>query len=394
MITSILWPTELGVKIDAIGIDENCLTIVAHGTHETGCCPKCGTVSQRMNGHYRRHPGDLPCSGYSIEFDLTVPRFFCDNDACEQQTFSEAFPSFVSRYARRTERLIEQQRQVGFAVSAEQGARLLPNLVMETSPDTLIRLVRNSPESAHETPRVLGVDDWAKRKGQSYGTILVDLERRQVVDLLDERSADSLAQWLQEHPGVEIISRDRGAEYIEGATRGAPKALQVADRFHLLQNLIDTLKRMLSAARSRLRDIARGVAEEIQADEQPEVDIKSVVETVHPQQTDNEEGTSQKQTLRELRFAEVKELQEQGWSRRAIARHLQIDPRTVAKYFAFDSCPRRASAAQSTSKALPYLNYLTKRWNEGCNDISQLHIELRELGFDGHYSSVYRLVQQ
>ena len=394
MISSILWPTDLGIEIDKIGIEEDCLSIVAHGTQTMGRCPKCGAVSHRMNGHYRRHPADLPCSGYSIEFDLTVPRFFCDNDACKQRTFSEVFPSFVSRYARRTERLIEQQRRVGFAVSAEQAARLLPTLGMETSPDTLIRLVRNTPESAHETPRVLGVDDWAKRKGQSYGTILVDLERRQVVDLLDERSADSLARWLQEHPGVEIISRDRGTEYIEGATRGAPEATQIADRFHLLQNLIDTLKRMFGASPSNLRDAACKVAEEMQTDEQPETDTELLAKKVNSEHTDNEEDSSEKPTLRELRFAEVKELQAQGWSRRAIARRLQIDPRTVAKYFTFDSCPRRVPAAQSTSKALPYLGYLTRRWTEGCNDISQLHRELQKLGFDGHYSGVYRVVKQ
>ena len=394
MISSILWPPELGVMIDKIGTGENCLTVVAHGTQTMGRCPKCGSVSHRMNGHYRRHPADLPCGVYSIEFDLTVPRFFCDNDACERRTFSAIFPAFVYRHARRTERLIEQQRQVGFAVSAEQGARLLPNLGMETSPDTLIRLVRNTPEFAHETPRVLGVDDWAKHKGQSYGTILVDLERHQVVDLLDERSADSLAQWLHEHPGVEIISRDRGTEYIEGATRGAPEATQIADRFHLLQNLIDTLKRMFGASPSKLRDAARKAVEEMPIDEQPEAHVESIAEKVNPQHTDNEEDSSEKQTLRELRFAEVKELQAQGWSQRAIARHLQIDPRTVAKYFTFDSCPSRAPAAQSTSKALPYLDYLTKRWNDGCNDISLLHSELQELGFHGHYSSVYRLVKQ
>ena len=393
MITEILWPTDMSVAIDRIGIDDKGLIIAAHGTQTTAHCPKCGSASSRENSSYRRHPADLPCAGYTIELDLTVPRFFCDNESCERRTFSASFPTLVSRYARRTDRLIKQQRQVGFEVSAEQGARLLPNLGMETSPDTLIRLVRNAPESAHSTPRVLGVDDWAKRKGQTYGTILVDLEEHEVVDLLDERSAESLAQWLQEHPGVEIISRDRGAEYIEGATKGAPEATQIADRFHLLQNLTDALKRMFGASPTKLRDAARQVAEEMQADEQPQNETTPATEIVTPQSGGNAREDPEKRTLRELRFAEVKELQDQGWSRRAVANHLQLDRRTVGKYFALDSYPERVSTAQSTSKALPYLDYLTKRWAEGCNDITQLHTELQALGFDGHYSSVYRIVQ-
>jgi transposase len=246
MLNEILWPIEVGLVIDTIGIYVNTLVITAHGTQTRVSCPECGVESARINGHYHRHPSDLPCSSYTIEFDLTVPRFFCDNEACERCTFAGTFPAWVSRYARRTNRLIAQQREVAFSVSAEQGARLLPKLGMETSPDTMIRLVRGTPESALETPRILGIDDWAKRKGQTYGTILVDLEKHRVVDLLDDRSAESVAQWLQAHPGVEIICRDRGTEYAEGAAQGAPEAIQIADRFHLLQNLINPLKPCVS----------------------------------------------------------------------------------------------------------------------------------------------------
>ena len=392
MLTEILWPTSVGVAIDTMGVDMDTLVITAHGTQTRESCPTCGSESNRTNGTYHRHPVDLPCGGYTIEFDLTVPRFFCDNEACARCTFAGVFPTWVSRYARRTNRLIEQQQEVGFAVSAEQGARLLPKLGMETSPDTLIRLVRDAPESAPETPRVLGVDDWAKRKGQTYGTILVDLERHRVVDLLDDRSAESVAQWLQAHPGVEIICRDRGTEYAEGAAKGAPAATQIADRFHLLQNLINALKRMFEERPSVLRDAAHQAAKEMQIAENPETEVTPPVEMVVPS---DETGTSQpeKQTVRTLRFAEVKELQSQGWSQRAVAEHLQIHRRTVGKYFAHDSCPERVPVAHTASTALPYLAYLTQRWSEGCNDIAQLHSEIQALGFEGHYMSTYRIVK-
>lgn len=162
----------------------------------------------------------------------------------------------------------------GFSLEGDQkkpgakrpmGGRLVQGLNMPTSPDTLIRWVREAAEPRRATPRVLGVDDWAKRKGQSYGTILVDLEKHEVVDLLEDRSAESLSNWLKEHPGVEFVTRDRGQDYKEGATTGAPDAVQIADRFHLLQNLVDTLKRMLEKQPSQLRKAAREVANEASA---------------------------------------------------------------------------------------------------------------------------------
>lgn len=391
--TEILWPIEMGVAIDNIDVDGKNMVICAHGTQRKACCTKCGTESSRGNSHYRRHPVDLPCGGYGVRLILTVPRFFCDNKECKRRTFAATFPALVARFARRTDRLMQQQRHVGYAVSAEQGARLMSNLSIETSADTIIRLVRDTPEFEPETPRVLGVDDWAKCKGQTYGTILVDLERRQVIDLLDERSAGSLANWLQEHPGVEIITRDRGTEFIDGATAGAPEAMQIADRFHLLQNLVDALKRMFGEWPSKLREAAHQVAQEMQTDDRPETETTSLLESTCPS-PEVDSAQPGKRTLSELQFAEVKELQRQGWSQRAIATHLHIHRRTVARYCALDSYPPRMPPAQSTSRVLPYLAYLTKRWAEGCNNIVQLHAELQGLGFDGHYTSVYRIVKQ
>ncbi len=249
MLIKVLWPAETGVAIDDVCLVEQTVVITAHGTQVSALCPKCSVKSERRNGSYHRHPTDLPCAGYTIKLHLSVPRFFCDNDECECCTFAATFPAFLAPYAQRTDRLQQQQREVGFAIAAEEGARLLPSLQMRTSSDTLLRMVRGAPESTAATPRVLGVDDWAKRKGRTYGTILVDLEQCRVIDLLEDRSAESLAHWLQAHPGVKIISRDRGNEYIEGSTSGAPQTIQVADRFHLLQNMVDALKRLMATIR-------------------------------------------------------------------------------------------------------------------------------------------------
>lgn len=155
----------------------------------------------------------------------------------------------VAPYARRTRRLADQQREVAFSMGGMAGASLLAIMGMAVNHDTLLRLIREAPESEVTTPRVPGVDEWAKHKRHSYGTILVDLEAHRPVDLLPDKSAESFAKWLREHPGVEVISRDRGIEYIKGATDGAPDAVRVVDRWHLLNNLRDALKRVLESER-------------------------------------------------------------------------------------------------------------------------------------------------
>lgn len=380
MLMEILWPEEWRLRVDSISVVDDMLMIAAHGTQKVANCPECGRQSKRRNGHYCRHPADLPCAGYAVRFQLTVPRFFCDNRECQRRTFAAVFPDTLRRYARRTNRLTSQQQHVGFTVSGEVGSRLLQLLGMLTSPDTLLRLVRQAPEIAVATPRVLGVDDWAKRKGQAYGTILVDLETHKVVDLLDCRSAESFALWLKEHPGVEVITRDRGADYVEGASSGAPDAVHVADRFHLFQNMVDALRRMLEKQPKTLREAARAVTAEVQELANLEADKKE------PEQRERQP------TERELRFAEVKHLQAQGWKKRAVARYLNMSRRTVAKYFELDECPQWPSRLQNTSGVTPYVDHLRRRWQEGCQNIVKLHEELGNMGFDGHYSSVYRAI--
>jgi transposase len=185
---------------------------------------------------------DLPWEGIPLRIELRVRRFFCDTEDCGQQIFTERLPKTVQRYARRTCRLSTSLEQITLALGGAAGSRLAQQLGILASGSTLLRQLRRRVMTlSADAPRVLGIDDWAWRKGRRYGTILCDLERGKVVDLLPDRSTESTAQWLRAHPGTEIVSRDRASLYADAATRAAPHAVQVADRWHLLHNLSEAL---------------------------------------------------------------------------------------------------------------------------------------------------------
>src|SRR5215210_4513088 len=252
--TSLL-PLEHGLHLEdvTIGPDQIVATVVA--TSPRGTCPVCGTWSEAVHSLYRRTIADLPWGRQTVRLHLRVRKFFCRQPTCTRRVFTERLPRVVAPYARRTKRLTEVVRLLAFALGGEPGARIVGRLGMATSPATLLRLIRRTAVVEAPTPRALGVDDWAQRKRHTYGTILVDLEQHQVIDLLPDRTADTLAAWLHDRSGVEIISRDRSRAYADGAARGAPDAVQVADRFHLAKNLGETVAQVLERHRADLREV-------------------------------------------------------------------------------------------------------------------------------------------
>jgi transposase len=230
-----------------------------------GLCPCCRKPSGAIHSWYVRRVTDLPWQGISVLLELQARRFRCLNTLCPRLIFCERLPSVVAPYARRTVRLHAALELIGFAVGGEAGARLARELGLAVSPDTLLRHLRKSSAQKAATPRVLGVDDFAFRRGQRYGTLLVDMERRYPIDLLPDREAETLSAWLKAHTGVEVVTRDRSKTYARGITEGAPGAVQVADRWHLLKNLREALeqllKRVLPSKGSRVRQAAHPAME-------------------------------------------------------------------------------------------------------------------------------------
>jgi transposase len=370
-----------GFEIQQISCGETALTITACAINSEAICPSCQQVSHRVHSYYTRSSTDLPVSGQRVQLILHVRRFRCQNRQCQRQTFGERLPEVVPVQARRTTRLGTLLDLMAICLSGRAGSRLTAQMGMAVSADTLLRRAKRAGSASSKTPRLLGVDDFAFQRGRTYGTILVDLETHRPIDLLADRSADTLSQWLKSHPGVEVISRDRSTEYRRGATEGAPDAQQVIDRWHLLKNLREALERLLTRLHEGLTTL-------------PTASSEGVAARPRQKRTRAEAAASTASRLRRLaRYEQVVQLSQQGASIIGIARQLRISRQTVRKYRQAGTFPEQARAFRTKSRLDPYLPYLQQRWQQGCRSANTLWQELLARGFSGGYMLVYRWIQ-
>jgi transposase len=374
-----LLPPGSGLRLEHISTGDQTIELMLVTTTATAPCPLCATPATRIHSRYTRTLADLPWGGFAVRLYLEVRKFFCPTVACPRRIFAERLPAVVAPYARRTSRLGDVIRVLGFALGGEAGSRLADRLRMAASPSTLLRLIRRTPDEPVPTPRVLAVDDFARRKSQTYGTILVDLEQHRPIDLLPDRTADTLAAWLRAHPGVEVISRDRSTEYMRGATVGAPDAIQVADRFHLLTNLREALERLLERNRARFRGIvlpARAT--------NGELSIPPTAQRKPVRRSPTEEAVRQaRRAYRQTRYAQIQTLRTHGVSIRSIAQRLQISRGTVYRYLRLDAQSVATRTHHVPSMLDPHLPYLYHRWQAGCHNGMQLWRELCARGYPG-----------
>ena len=368
------------LKISRLQPTRDHVTIDAAVPRQAVPCPDCGYSSRRLHSRYVRVLHDLPWQGRPATIRIAARRFRCLNTACARKTFAEHLGAVADRSARRTTRLGDLQRQVALALGGAAAARLAQRLAIPTSADTMLRLLARAdhPRPTPSTPRVLGVDDWAWRRGRRYGTILVDLEHNKVVDLLPDRQAETLARWLRCHTGIEVVARDRAGAYADGIRQGAPDAIQVADRWHLLRNLGDAVRAVIDRHHHAIQ---RAAGQLDDARTTPASDAV-VSAPVAPRMTAARRRSQDAHACRHGRYEEAARLRAAGTPLSAIAASLGAERKTIRRWLRAGRAPLWSMPPRASILA-PYLAHLDRRWTQGCRNASLLWREVVALGFTG-----------
>lgn len=371
-----------GFKIDEIREEQDCLYVHAHSITLTAFCPSCQHKSDRTHGYYRRILKDLPVADRTVQLHLTIARFRCLNGKCVRKTFVEPLTGLALKHAQRTRRLTSACAALALALGGEAGQRMAGKLHFAISADTLLRLIRQTPiESEAKFSRVIGIDDWAFKRNTAYGTLVVDLEQHRPIELLSDRTAETVAAWLRLHPEIQIVTRDRSTEYARGISLGAPHAQQVADRWHLLKNLTEVLERILINLRA---DLSRWLA-------QYPAPSTPTVRRIEIRAKNEHLARTARRAQRKARYEQVRALAAQGHTERAIAQQLHMSRNTIRKFVKAETFPEMAPHSRA-SRLDPFAPYLHRRWQDGCRNALQLWREIHAQGYAGTRRQVTKWV--
>jgi transposase len=374
--------------VEAAEVAGGRVRIWARAGAEGASCPRCGQFSQRVHSGYERRLADEPVGGQPVTIRLAVRRFFCGSPDCAAVTFAEQVGGLTSRRARRTPPLARALTAIALALAGRAGARLAGVLGLTAGRSSMLRLVMALPDPQTGTVTVLGVDDFAFRRGRDYGTILVNAETGEPVDLLRDREAATFAEWLKNHPRAEVICRDRAGAYADGARQGAPAAVQVADRWHLYHNLSEHVAKAVARH--------RGCLEEPEPEPEPEpeeaaggqaaADLQQAAAAAAARRA--EESALAVRTRQ--RHEQVQALRAQGKGIKPIMRETGLAKETVRRFYRAATADELLAKIKDGRPSLldDYKPYLHQRWNEGCTNVRQLHTELKERGFKGGYGTI------
>lgn len=386
-----LCPSPRELRLESVKWARGEILVVTAARRHVVVCPVCGHSTRRVHSRYRRTLSDLPWHGLRVRLQLSVRKFFCDVPGCSRRIFTERLPTTAAPYARRTKRAAEALRVIALALGGAGGARLAAVLGLGASATTLLHSIRSTTVPTIGVPRAVGIDDWAWRKGMRYGTIVVDLERSRVLDLLPDREPDTVAAWLRAHPGVEIISRDRSSAFAEAGRSGAPNAIQVADRFHLVKNLGEAVQRILSHHAALLHD----VAEELQnLTTMRSADLlvggsNAAGDALAAAATADARAAAESRDRRLRRYNEVMTLRASGATLQEIATALRMSIGTVHRWIHSQGFPERA---RQRREADPVLDVIRQQWAAGCHNAGAIWRTLRAEGFAGSRRTIQREV--
>ncbi len=398
------------IAVEAVYPTKSRLTLQISCTLQSASCPLCQQLSERIHGKYGRTVADVTCGGRRVTLALTVRKFVCGTPDCPRKIFTERLSDLVQSYARMTNRLALALQILGFATCGQLGERFAPKLGMQVSGPTLLRRMRTCSYAPPASVAVVGIDDWAWKKGATYGTILVDLQSHKPIDLLPDRTAETAEAWLRTHPEVEIVSRDRGGDYAAAARKGASQAQQVADKFHLLKNLRERLKDLMDRRHSCLPEVEETKADAVPAKAQginasravqpvtespaepaAEKHYRTIPATPYQRPAVVSYTELQKQARRAKRYAcyeDVRTLARQGVSIREIARRLKLSRETIRHFIRAEEFPEMASARRGQRGSIlnQYKPYIFQRWQQECRNSVQLYDEIKAREYPGSAS--------
>jgi transposase len=364
-------PTAISVTSVHPSASELVIGVVCQATSMP--CPECHQLSARIHGHYQRTVADLPCAGRNVILALTVRKFVCPTPSCPRRIFTERLGGLVQSYARMTGRLIALVQVLGLAAGGQMGTRLADRSATATTPTTLLRHLMQLPTPVARAVRVLGIDDFAWKKRFRYGTLLVDLERRKIIEVLADRESATVEKWLKEHPAVKVVSRDRGKDFRKAATLAAPQAQQVVDRFHLVRNLAETLQVILGHCRAEIRQEESPLPV-------PEKIVRPLPTPVTWQQRTPpqiEKAHQARQASRDDRYRQMTTLRAQGLTQAEVAQRMHMSERAVRNWLKQGKSPTWKRHGRRRSVFDPYAAYVLQRWQDGIHEVKQLYEEIR-----------------
>ncbi|MER7540937.1 ISL3 family transposase [Streptomyces sp. NPDC097704] len=372
----------VGVKVDQLVLTDAEVRVAVRSRAASAVCSGCGQRSSRVHSYYQRTLADRPVAGRRVRIELQARRLVCGNDRCARRTFAEQIPALTRRHARRTDALTAHLTDVALFLGGRPGARLAERMAINTGKDALLRLIRVLSLPPPDLVPHLGVDEFAVRRGQTYATILIDMSAHRPVDVLADRAASTFASWLQNHPEVRIICRNRAGPFRDGAQAGAPQARQVAEAWHLLNNLAQTVEHAIGRHRADLREplTSHDRTEDGPPHEGPDHGDLDVHGRPRPLVARTRE-----------RHQQIHERIERGDSLRAIARDLHLSRGTVNHFArAADVNELLIAATHRPTLIDDYRAYLHHHWMEGCTNASALTREIQRLGYRGNVNTVRR----